>query len=93
MLRSSRVHESHQLKLNRPEEPPFPHESHRFWRRVWIRILYLVMLIVCAIIVSALSSQTRVDLNRSELNLNLGEMRSDVGQAAALLPTGVCCIL
>mmetsp|Transcript_24198 Transcript_24198/g.66238 ORF Transcript_24198/g.66238 Transcript_24198/m.66238 type:complete len:1512 (-) Transcript_24198:750-5285(-) len=62
-------------------------KQRRFWRRVLIRFLYLVMLIICALIVSGLSSQTRVTLNRKELDFNTEVMNSDVGRAASYLPT------
>ncbi|KAF5841831.1 hypothetical protein DUNSADRAFT_10894 [Dunaliella salina] len=61
-------------------------EVVRFWHKVGIRALYVVMLIVCALIVSGLSSRTRTDLNRTDLDFSYKDMRTNIGKAASFLP-------
>lgn len=61
-------------------------EVLRIWHKTGIRLLYLVLLIVCALIVSGLSSRTRVDLDRTDLDFSTHDMNTHVGRAASFLP-------
>ncbi|KAF5829937.1 hypothetical protein DUNSADRAFT_15293 [Dunaliella salina] len=61
-------------------------EVLRFWHKFGIRLLYLFLLIVCALIVSGLSSRTRVNLDRTDLDFSNNIMNTDIGSAASFLP-------
>ena len=74
--------------LNTPKHHDCCCGCRRFWRKFGIRFLYLVMLIVCALIVSALSTRTRVNLDRQNLEWVNSVMAVDIGRAGNTLPSG-----
>eukprot|EP00983_Pelagomonas_calceolata_P010001 324424-Pelagomonas_calceolata.AAC.9 len=64
------------------------HETNRFWRVLGIRTIYLVMLIACALIVSGLSTRTRVDLDLTKLNWTEEKLAVDIARAGNAIPAG-----
>ncbi|KAF5835853.1 hypothetical protein DUNSADRAFT_6786 [Dunaliella salina] len=60
----------------------------KFWRVLGIRTLYLVMLIACALIVSGLSSRTRVDLDLTQLGWTKQKLAVDIARAGEAIPAG-----